>query len=103
MSFFSLNFVIEISNLFVLLLGDSINDLFFVFFKNIFNMREVCFDNSSHSAEALKQCGNLILQGYSEATLDFRFHHSYHTFDFFLVICVLRYQVALELHNSFND
>ena len=76
MNFFSLDFGSKFSNLFVfrlsysfdaifLLFGDVLDDLFFffgdsfdyVFFvrlKNIFDLREIGFDNLSHSSEVLQ-------------------------------------------------
>ena len=38
LNIFSLNFAFKIRNLFVLLLGDSLDDILFMFFKNIFNL-----------------------------------------------------------------
>jgi hypothetical protein len=74
-----------------------------MFFKNVFNLGEVSFDDVSHSAEFLKQGRNFLLQGCTEDTCDFRFHRPYDALDFFLVIGILSYEGALEFQNSLND
>jgi hypothetical protein len=103
LNFFSLDFAFKIRNLFVLLLGDSLDDIFFMFFKNVFNLGEVGFYNVSHSAEVLKQGRNFLLQSCTEYIRDFRFHRPDDTLDFFLVTGVLRYEGALEFHYRLNN
>jgi hypothetical protein len=103
LNIFSLNFAFKIRNLFVLLLGNNLDDILFMFFKNIFYLGEVCFDDVSHSAEVLEQGGNFLLQGCTEDSRDFRLHRPDHALDFFLIVGVLRYEGALEFHNSLND
>jgi len=103
LNFFSLDFAFKIRNLFVLLLGDSFDDIFFVFLKNIFDLGEVGFDDVSHSAEILEQGRNFLLQGCTEDSRDFRLHRPDHALDFFLIVGVLRYEGALDFHNSLND
>ena len=103
LNLFSLDFAFKIRNLFVLLLGDSFDDIFFVFLKNIFDLGQVGFDDVSQSAEALKQGGNFLLQGCTEDTRDFRLHRLYDALDFLLVLGVLRYEGALEFHYGLNN
>jgi hypothetical protein len=114
LNFFSLDFALKFSNLFVFLLsyslddffllfGDSFDDIFFVRLKNIFDLCEVGFDYLSHSAEVLKQCRNFLLQCCSENIGDFRLHRSDDALNFFLVGGVLCNEGALEFHNSLND
>jgi hypothetical protein len=114
LNFFSLDFAFKFRNLTVLLLGnsldsifllfcDSFDDIFFVGLKYIFYLREVGFDNLCHSAEALKQRGNFLLQCCTEDACDIWLHHPDDALDFFLIRGVLRYEGALEFHNSLND
>jgi hypothetical protein len=103
LNIFSLNLAFNIRNLFILFLGDSLDDILSLFFKNVFNLGEASFDDVSHSAEFLKQGRNFLLQGCTEDTCDFRLHRPYDAFDFFLVIGILSYEDALEFHNSLND
>jgi hypothetical protein len=114
LNFFSLDFAFKFRNLIVLFLGksfdgillllsDCLDDVFFVGLKYIFDLREVSFDDLSHSTEALKQCGNFFLQRCAEDTRDIWLHHSDDTLNFFLVGGVLRYEGTLEFHNSFDD
>jgi hypothetical protein len=84
-------------------LSDSLDDILFIFFKNIFNLGEVGFDDIGHSAEVLEQGGNFLLKGYTEDSRDFRLHRPYDALDFLLVIGILCYEGALEFHNSLND
>jgi hypothetical protein len=114
LNFFSLDFAFKFRNLIVLFLsksfdgvfllfGDSLDDVFFVGLKNIFDLWEVGFDDLSHSAEALKECGNLFLQGWTKDIWYFRLHRPYDTLDVFLVSGVLSYETALEFHYGLND
>ena len=103
LNFLSLDFAFKIRNLFILLFGDSLDDILFIFFKNVLNLGEVGFDDIGHSAEALKQRGNFLLQGWTKDTHDFRLHRPNDTLDFFLVVGILSYEGALEFHDSLKD
>ena len=103
LNFLSFDFAFKIRNLFILLFGDSLDDILFIFFKNVLNLGEVGFDDIGHSAEALKQRGNFLLQGWTKDTHDFRLHRPNDTLDFFLVVGILSYEGALEFHDSLKD
>ena len=103
LNFLSLDFAFKIRNLFILLFGDSLDDILFIFFKNVLNLGEVGFDDIGHSAEALEQRGNFLLQGWTKDTHDFRLHRPNDTLDFFLVVGILSYEGALEFHDSLKD
>jgi hypothetical protein len=102
-SFFGFNFIFKLLNLFVLLLGNSVDHIILMFLKNRLDLGEVSLDNVSHSAEALKQGRNFSLQSFTEDSCDLRFHRPYCTLDFFLVSRVLSHQSALELHDCLHD
>ena len=103
LSFFGFYFILKLLNLFVLLLGNSVDHIILMFLKNRLDLGEVSLDNVSHSAEALKQCSNLCLQSFTEDSCDLRLYSSYSILDFLLVSRVLSYKGALELHDCLHD
>ena len=116
LKFLSVDFTFKIRNFYVLLLSDGLDDLFLLFgdsfdnfffliLKNIFDFWKVGFDYLSHSAQVLKQRGNLLLQGWSEEIRDFWLHLCNDALDLFLTVsfvCFVWYKAALEFHNSLN-
>ena len=103
LNIFSLNFAFKIWNLFILLLRDSLDGILFIFFKNVFNLEEVGFDDICHSAKVLEQGGNFLLQGCTEDTRDFRLHRPDDALNFFLIVGVLNNEGALEFHDCLNN
>ncbi len=87
----------------VFLLSDSVDHIILVFFKNNLDLSEVGLDDLSHTAEALKKGGNLVLHVDTEETGYFRFHRPYNHFDLFLISGVLSNQCTLKFHNCLND
>lgn len=100
---FFFNFIFKLLDLMVFLLSYSIYHIILVFFKNNLDLSEVGLDDLSHTAEALKKGGNLVLHVNTEEAGDFRFHRPYYHFDLLLVSGVLSNQCTLKFHNCFND
>jgi hypothetical protein len=103
LNLFSFNIGFKFSYLFVLLLRNSLDDIFLDFLESIFDLSEVSLDDVCHPAEVLKQRGDFMLQHFAKGSSDFGFQLPDHTLNLFLVSGVMRDQDALEFHDCLND
>lgn len=102
-SLFRPDITFKLHYLLILLCSDRLDHLFLVLTEDIFDLREVGLDYIGHTAETLKQGGDLLVQGSAEKGGDVGFHHADHTLDFFLVGGVKGQEGALELHYGLNN
>ena len=67
--------------------------------KNFFDLNEVSFDDVSHSSEVLK---DFFGKSSAKYFLDFWFHQAYHLINVHFVFWIMKNELVLKFHNSFN-
>lgn len=103
LNIFTIQVISKLFNFFLILLFNSLNNFIFVLLRFFFYLREVSFNNISHSRHFLEQARDFLLQLMSKCPHNFWLHCLDDTLDILLFIHVLSDETALEFHDCFND